>query len=71
MAMDINRFMHIYQSVGNRGVNCVILNHKVRTLCHQDVIVVSVCHHIMVFSTEASQMCLLHARMSFHDVGCS
>ena len=59
-----------HQSVQNRGINCTKLHHKVRLLCHQEIVVESRCHYVMVFSTDPSHMCLLYAQMSFHDVRC-
>ena len=42
--------MYKCQSVGNRGVHCAKLLCKVRMLHHQDVIVASVCHCMMVLA---------------------
>ena len=57
------------QSVGNRGINCPKLHHKVIMLHCQDI-VCGIKISLMVFSTDASHMCLVYARTQFHDVGC-
>ena len=76
IVMDICRFMYIHQkcmgniSVGNRSINCTKLHHEVRTLYHQDIIVVWKHHSIMVFGVDASLMHLMYAKTSFYDVRC-
>ena len=50
------------QILGNKGMNFAKLHHKMRMLHHQDIIVASWYHYIMVFGVDASHMCLIYAK---------